>query len=395
MISRTGPGVAKMHLTRLPTQFAPAERASTDIVVAQAERFVASAPDIRVILDAIPDIVIVLNEYRQIILANRGRLALFGHPIAEVVGLRPGEVLGCIHASESEGGCGTTAFCSTCGAVRAILTSQSGQADVQECRIIVKGSGDALDLRVWAVPYKSGDDKLTVFTLHDIRDEKRRRVLERIFFHDVLNTATAINLSSHAISEADPPKLADQVDLLRSLVDRLIEEIKSQRELLSAENNELNVKPIRLDPQALWDSVVEIYRGHPVAAGRFIEVAPSDERPLFASDPTLLRRVLGNMLKNTLEATEPGGTVRLGYRLRESGESIEFWVFNQAAMPNAVQLQIFQRSFSTKGSGRGLGTYSMKLLSERYLQGKVAFDSSPAAGTTFRVIYPLQLKIAV
>jgi signal transduction histidine kinase len=58
-------------------------------------------------------------------------------------------------------------------------------------------------------------------------------------------------------------------------------------------------------------------------------------------------------------------------------------------MPRDVQLQVFQRSFSTKGSGRGLGTYSMKLLSERYLQGRVTFDTSPAKGTTFRAIYPL------
>jgi hypothetical protein len=31
----------------------------------------------------------------------------------------------------------------------------------------------------------------------------------------------------------------------------------------------------------------------------------------------------------------------------------------------------------------------MKLLSERYLQGRVTFDTSPAKGTTFRAIYPL------
>ena len=42
-------------------------------------------------------------------------------------------------------------------------------------------------------------------------------------------------------------------------------------------------------------------------------------------------------------------------------------------MPRQVQLQIFKRSFSTKGAARGLGTYSMRLLSERYLKGVVSF----------------------
>ena len=38
-------------------------------------------------------------------------------------------------------------------------------------------------------------------------------------------------------------------------------------------------------------------------------------------------------------------------------------------MPDEVKAQIFERSFSTKGRGRGIGTYSIKLLTERYLEG--------------------------
>jgi CheY-like chemotaxis protein len=54
-----------------------------------------------------------------------------------------------------------------------------------------------------------------------------------------------------------------------------------------------------------------------------------------------------------------------------------------------VQLQMFQRSFSTKGRGRGIGTYSVKLLTEKYLKGRVAFTSDPLTGTTFSVMVPL------
>jgi CheY-like chemotaxis protein len=53
-----------------------------------------------------------------------------------------------------------------------------------------------------------------------------------------------------------------------------------------------------------------------------------------------------------------------------------------------VQLQIFQRSFSTKGSGRGLGTYSIKLLAERYSKGRVSFATSPEEGTVFSAACP-------
>jgi signal transduction histidine kinase len=57
-------------------------------------------------------------------------------------------------------------------------------------------------------------------------------------------------------------------------------------------------------------------------------------------------------------------------------------------MPPDVRHQLFQRSFSTKGSGRGLGTYSVRLLTERYLDGTVTFTSDEATGTRFDIRIP-------
>lgn len=56
-------------------------------------------------------------------------------------------------------------------------------------------------------------------------------------------------------------------------------------------------------------------------------------------------------------------------------------------MPRTSQLQIFQRSFSTKGKGRGLGTYSIKLLTERYLKG-TASPPQRRMGQPFRYRFP-------
>jgi len=64
-------------------------------------------------------------------------------------------------------------------------------------------------------------------------------------------------------------------------------------------------------------------------------------------------------------------------------KEVLFWVHNSTHMPEETQSQIFKRSFSTKGKSRGLGTYSIRLLSEEYLGGKVWFESTPEKGTTF------------
>jgi sensor histidine kinase regulating citrate/malate metabolism len=101
----------------------------------------------------------------------------------------------------------------------------------------------------------------------------------------------------------------------------------------------------------------------------------------------LLRRVLSNMLKNGLEATAPGQTVTLN--CSERGQSVAFTVHNREVMSAHVQLQIFQRSFSTKAqTGRGIGTYSIKLLGEQYLGGKVEFTSREPDGTSFVLTIP-------
>ena len=73
----------------------------------------------------------------------------------------------------------------------------------------------------------------------------------------------------------------------------------------------------------------------------------------------------------------------------DRGEEVVFAVHNPAVIPEQVQLQMFQRSFSTKSQpGHGIGTYSMKLLGEQYLGGKVTFVSRFPEGTTFTLTLP-------
>ena len=94
------------------------------------------------------------------------------------------------------------------------------------------------------------------------------------------------------------------------------------------------------------------------------------------------------MLKNALESSCEGDDVTLDYK--STKDSVIFSVHNKSYIPKDIQMQIFSRSFSTKGEDRGLGTYGMKLLTERYLKGKVYFESDKSKGTTFYAEYPLK-----
>jgi len=119
---------------------------------------------------------------------------------------------------------------------------------------------------------------------------------------------------------------------------------------------------------------------------RKIEIDSLLESNLIISDMDILYRVIENMVKNSLEATDPGDSVTINSK--KEGENIVFSVHNPTFIKPDIQLQIFQRNYSTKGKGRGLGTYSMKLLTERYLNGKISFESNKDSGTTFYLSIP-------
>lgn len=83
--------------------------------------------------------------------------------------------------------------------------------------------------------------------------------------------------------------------------------------------------------------------------------------------------VIINLCKNALEGAPMDGSVTTG--IENCSDNITFWVKNDQVMSEEVQMQLFQRSFSTKGIGRGIGTYSIRLLTENYLKGKIIFSA--------------------
>jgi signal transduction histidine kinase len=376
------------------TQFAPAERAGASELDRQRRHF-CDAWFFGELMHYLPEMVLILNRERQLVYANRAALAGAGaRDLDSVVGLRPGEAFGCIHSSETPGGCGTTLFCRYCGAVGAILQSQQGRFAVEECRLTVErgGAEEALDLRVWASPMTVEGETYTFFVMGDIADEKRRNVLERIFLHDLTNTASALNgfLELLELPALDAEMRDDYTRRVATLSSRILDEIEAHRQLLAAEHNELRTDPQSIESRVFLEGILGTYDRPDMLDGRILKIADGAASVTFESDPALLGRVVGNMVKNAIEASAPGETVTMG--CRADGGSVSFWVRNRTYMPENIRMQVFGRSFSTKGAGRGLGTYSMKYLTEKYLGGHVVFTSTEAEGTTFMATYPLHHK---
>jgi len=201
--------------------------------------------------DFFPLPLLVLNSHRQIVFSNKAFTTTIGvDDIESFLAKRPGEAMGCVYAKKGESGCGTSAQCRECGALRAILeTMHKKENAMYDCQLLLKndeGVTSALDVRVFASPWETGEGTYVVVTFLDIGNEKRRQILERIFFHDILNSAGgARNLVDMLLDEV-PEHSKEIVNLVRSSLYALVDEIQKQKQLLALEKNEYTVSNITL-----------------------------------------------------------------------------------------------------------------------------------------------------
>ena len=369
------------------SQFASAERSSNESIKHNF-KFLESEKMFLDMFASLTGVAAILDGNRQIVYANDELLNLLGiRSLEPILGKRPGEVVSCMHSSENIYGCGTSEACKYCGAVNAILTSQqTNQKSTNETRITSEIDGKTIswDLRITSAPLKIKDKQFYVFSMQDISGEKRRENLERTFFHDLMNTAGSLNGLLKMLKEGTTPDESKEIiDLSEEASRDLLEEIMHHRQIKAAENGDLKADIQLYNSIGLLKSAVGKVEGHEEALGKRIVVVDNSSGTNIGTDRVLIQRVLINMLKNALEATKQGGTITAS--VIDFDEKVRFQVMNETVMSKEIQLQVFQRSFTTKGSGRGIGTYSIKLLTENYLGGKVGFISTESDGTVFFV----------
>lgn len=365
------------------------QRSDSFTLKRQTDMFTNSLP--AALLDTVLSFVLVLNKTRQIIYANRKFLDFLeiDNPV-DIVGKRPGEALGCEGASEGHQGCGTSERCARCGALTAIVEGFRNGESVHEVRISRHGPEglEAFDFRVSATRLYLDGEEFLVFAVEDISNEKRRRILERIFFHDLMNTVGGLRNLVEFLSDELPDEQRKLAQMIHDVFKNMVDEIETQKLLLAAETGDLQANYMPVSTSELLVSVRKGLENHDVALNKELRQDEDSAAVTMITNDSLVRRVLVNMLKNALEAEPEGSTVTMGCTYDEAADTVVFRVHNPSPMPSDVKLQIFQRSFSTKGLDRGIGTYSIKLLAERYLGGTVWFTSTPGEGTTFYARWP-------
>lgn len=346
-----------------------------------------TGPGLARILDHSQVIIVAVDADRRMVYGTKNALALAGvTDMDALLGRAPGDFFRCVNAEAA--GCGNGPNCSECGTLLGIRAGLAGLESEGACHLTSHAGNhlEARDFRVRGLPFVFESQPYAILLFEDVGHEQRRRALERIFLHDILNSVGAIKGILQFLRDDLTGTQQELVTTVLPHFDICVDEIAAQRKLLAAETGELVLSCDRFVLSRLLQGLVHIYAQHAVAAGKTIALdARCGEAEMFG-DRVVVHRICLNLLKNALEATPAGQTVRL--EADQDGDGFRVTVRNPGRMPDAVQRQLFHRSFSTKGLGRGLGTYSVHLLCANYLGGRVWFESTDAEGTAFHVFIP-------
>ena len=107
-------------------------------------------------------------------------------------------------------------------------------------------------------------------------------------------------------------------------------------------------------------------------------------------DSTLLKRILGNLVSNAVQAMPNGGELTMMAH-KEANDVIISVKDTGIGIPDKVKPKLFTPLFTTKSKGQGLGLAVVKRMVEA-LNGTVTFESVEGNGTTFIIRFPLNKR---
>ncbi len=126
------------------------------------------------ILDALPVLVLVVDDDVRIRYANAAARGVLGSEAPRALHRRGGEVLHCIHSYNDAGGCGRAEACRTCVIRNSVGEAFEGRRTVRaQCQLTAVGPGDDrsdVHMLVTAAPFSARPGNGVMLTLEDVSE---------------------------------------------------------------------------------------------------------------------------------------------------------------------------------------------------------------------------------
>jgi two-component system nitrogen regulation sensor histidine kinase NtrY len=260
----------------------------------------------------------------------------------------------------------------------------SGRARTREVAVIVGGELHYLELSAarlgsggsgWVLALENSTQLVQAQKLAAWNEAARR------IAHEIKNPLTPIQLSAERIARKfgkDQPAIeegcrviVDEVGQLKRMVDEFAR---------FARMPAIHLRHAQL--AEILQQAAGLYRDVKPNVTLSVDVAPDIE---LLMDPEQIRRAVGNLLKNAVEATE-SGTIRVSARRAPHRVVIEV-ADPGRGVPDTDKDKLFLPYFSTKGRGTGLGLAIVHRIVRDH-DGQIHVHDNHPRGTRFEIELP-------
>ena len=238
--------------------------------------------------------------------------------------------------------------------------------------------------------------------LRDITERKEldslREDLTAMIYHDLrsplANIVSSLDVLYSMVPDDDKETVLTILKIAENSTDRIQRLVSSLLDVNRLESgqpvaNQSAVETIPLIERAVAD--VE-----PVAKGRrqTIGIDLPGELPALWVDADMARRVLINLMENSVKFTPPDGKLEVG--ARQEGDWVHIWVKdNGPGIPASDQARIFDKFTRLRGSqkqnGLGIGLAFCRLAVVGH-GGRIWVESEAGMGSTFHFTFPVATR---
>ncbi len=414
-----GPNGPRVVLCHVPIT----ERKLAEMKVLENEKELAS------IYQSAPIIMMVLDAERRVCRINRAGADLTGSSPDELVGLKPGQTLGCCYTTGSEAG-ENCAGCLLRDTVLHTLRTGERQDRVEVVLPVCNNEGGTYRMSMLAsvTPLHIEHEQYFLLTLLDITEQKqaeaqlqnsnsrlqetlgelrhaqqqlvdqeRQRALTTMtsgIAHDFNNALSPIQ-SFTALLLDNPDKLEDRKRTMRYLrhiqssANTAAETVRRMRKFYRPAEGD-KFLPIDLN-DVIHEAIAMTeprWQKEAGATGKNIKIETdlSSESLVMGNEPEL-HEMLTNLIFNAVDAIPRTGTITIRTFTDEDYVVLEF-ADNGRGMSEEERRKCLDPFYTTKGpEGSGLGLATLQGTVERH-NGKMTLESHEGEGTTFRIELP-------
>jgi PAS domain S-box-containing protein len=186
------------------------------------------------------------------------------------------------------------------------------------------------------------------------------------------------------VDQAEAAKLAESLQVCQGEVQRLDGIITHFLEAVRPQKPELN----ELDLLELVEEVLRVQEAELSDRKIEVNVDVSHDLPAILGDRGQIKQVFFNVIKNAMEAMQPGGHLRVFARRDDEFVYLQF-VDTGSGISEEELSKVFQAYYTTKKEGHGLGMMIVQRILREH-GGHINIESRKDVGTAITLQFPQQ-----